>query len=294
MYKNIRYGIFASIIIALLAVPAFAGDLTAKVDTPAITCPWSTQTSIFVKVCAGDTGAPTGFSLQWETLADFQENGWRDPDDPNLCKAWFGGYLAPGACRTVNIGESLFDRCRISNCKDALTCGTDYVFRAFAHKTLLMCRSAWSEEHTCSTRPCRTCDLCTRTPGYWKTHNPTLGCTNPESPLCITWPVQSLTLGTVGYDVSQLVAILNMPAVDGDSANGLLILAHHLIAAKLNIASGADGGAIAGAVAAADALIGSLVVPPVGSGYLSPSATSALVTALTNYNEGVTGPGSCN
>jgi hypothetical protein len=66
-----------------------------------------------------------------------------------------------------------------------------------------------------------------------------------------------------------------------------------LIAAKLNIANGTDGSAIAGAIAAADELIGSLVVPPVGSGYLSPYATSALVTTLTNYNEGVTGPGSC-
>jgi hypothetical protein len=47
------------------------------------------------------------------------------------------------------------------------------------------------------------------------------------------------------------------------------------------------------AIDAADALVGSRVVPPVGSGYLAPSSTSALNTALTNFNEGLTGPEHC-
>jgi hypothetical protein len=65
------------------------------------------------------------------------------------------------------------------------------------------------------------------------------------------------------------------------------------MAAKLNIANGADGSAIAATIAAADLLIGGLVIPPVGAGGLDPSVTSALNNALTAFNEGVTGPGHC-
>jgi hypothetical protein len=92
------------------------------------------------------------------------------------------------------------------------------------------------------------------------------------------------------YSDLQLQAIFDAPA----KGNGLIALAHQLIAAKLNVAKGADGTAVAATIVAADALIGGLVIPPVGSGYLAPSATSALTEALADYNEGATGPGHCN
>jgi len=101
--------------------------------------------------------------------------------------------------------------------------------------------------------------------------------------------VSSLSLGTVTYTQSQLLQILNQPA----QGNGLVILAHQLIAAKLNIAHGADPADVAQAIADADAMIGSLVVPPIGSGYLPPSQTSDLTETLTEYNEGTIGPGHC-
>ena len=101
--------------------------------------------------------------------------------------------------------------------------------------------------------------------------------------------MSGLTLGGVAYTQAQLLAVFDTPV----AGNGLISLAHQLIAAKLNIANGATGTAINSTIAAADALIGSLVVPPIGTGHLDPSATSALVTALTNYNEGITGPGHC-
>jgi hypothetical protein len=101
--------------------------------------------------------------------------------------------------------------------------------------------------------------------------------------------VTSLTLGTVTYDQAQLLSIFNTPA----AGNGLIALAHQLIAAKLNVANGADDSAVAGAIVSADALIGGLVVPPVGSGSLPNSATGALITTLANYNEGAVGPGHC-
>jgi hypothetical protein len=96
----------------------------------------------------------------------------------------------------------------------------------------------------------------------------------------------------VVYTQAQLLSIFNTPA----AGNGLLTLAHQLIAAKLNVANGAGCSNADASIAAADALIGNLVVPPVGSGSLAPSATSTLVTALDNFNNGSGGegcPGHC-
>lgn len=69
--------------------------------------------------------------------------------------------------------------------------------------------------------------------------------------------------GAVSCSDQQLLQILNDPA----QGNGLIILAHQLIAAKLNIAHGADPADAAQAIADADAMIGSLVIPPIASGF---------------------------
>ena len=66
--------------------------------------------------------------------------------------------------------------------------------------------------------------------------------------------------------------------------NGLVSMSRQLIATKLNIAGGKDPLVIQDAVDAADALIGFLVVPPVGSGFLETSETSALVEELDGFN----------
>jgi hypothetical protein len=107
---------------------------------------------------------------------------------------------------------------------------------------------------------------CVFSQGYWKNH--------PEA-----WPVAELQLGHVTYTQEQLLAILHQPV----QGNGLVQLAYQEIAAKLNIANGADGSCIAETLAAADALIGDLVVPPIGNGYLRPTI---YVGPLTQYNEG--------
>lgn len=61
------------------------------------------------------------------------------------------------------------------------------------------------------------------TQGYWRNH--------PDS-----WPVESLSLGLHVYTKNELLAILKTPA-GGDAS---LIIAHELIAAKLNVAAGAN------------------------------------------------------
>ena len=98
-----------------------------------------------------------------------------------------------------------------------------------------------------------------------------------------------LTLGTSSeanpYTQAQLLMILEQP-VEG---NGMVSLAHQLIAAKLNVETGATTPPhVSNVIVAADALIGDLVVPPVGTGYLPPGLTSALTTSLDQYNNGLT------
>jgi len=127
---------------------------------------------------------------------------------------------------------------------------------------------------------------CTLTQGFWKTHTG-LGAQADAWPAL---PGGTLALGSVNYTKAQLISIFNT----APKGNGLITLAHQLIAAKLNILNGADPTAISATIAAADALIGALVVPPVGSGFLAPSAVSALVTALDDFNTGDTGPGHCD
>jgi hypothetical protein len=102
--------------------------------------------------------------------------------------------------------------------------------------------------------------------GYWKNH--------PAQ-----WSVTQLQLGNVTYNQQQLLSILNQPV----RGNGLIQLAHQEIAAKLNIANGADGSCIQQTLAAVDALIGDLVVPPVGKGFLLPTPYER---TLDQYNQG--------
>jgi hypothetical protein len=105
--------------------------------------------------------------------------------------------------------------------------------------------------------------------GYWKNH--------PQA-----WPVTELQLGNVTYTQDQLLSIMHEPV----RGNGLVSLAHHLITAKLNVANGADPSCIQQTIADADALIGDLVVPPVGDGYLAPRDVNAIKDTLEDYNEG--------
>jgi hypothetical protein len=117
---------------------------------------------------------------------------------------------------------------------------------------------------------------CSFTQGFWKNH--------PDA-----WPLTEMKLGTTSYSKVQLLAILHK-AVAG---NGLIALCHQLIAARLNLAYGASPAGMEGTFAAADALIGALVVPPVGSGSLPTTDTTALNDALAAFNEGKVGPGHC-
>lgn len=112
-------------------------------------------------------------------------------------------------------------------------------------------------------------DPCPRSQGYWRN--------NPGE-----WPVDSLTLGQVQYNSEQLMALFKRPP-SGDAS---MILAHQLIAAKLNVAAGSDAEPIQSTIAAADALLsGSL---PLGVKPSSPTGRqmTELASVLDAYNNG--------
>jgi hypothetical protein len=92
-------------------------------------------------------------------------------------------------------------------------------------------------------------------------------------------------LGNVLYNQEQLLQIFAQPV----QGNGLVALAHQLIAAKLNMANGAPHSCVDQTMSDSDALIGDLVVPPIGNGWLDPCDTDALVDLLADYNEGTSG-----
>jgi hypothetical protein len=122
---------------------------------------------------------------------------------------------------------------------------------------------------TVTPTPTSTPGGCVRGQGFWKNH--------PDQ-----WPVTQLQLGNTTYSEDQLLSIFHEPP----RGNGLLILVHQEIAAKLNIANGADGSCIQQTLADADALIGDLVVPPIGDGFLQPQDVSPFVGLLGDFNEG--------
>lgn len=117
---------------------------------------------------------------------------------------------------------------------------------------------------------------CTHTQGYWKNH--------PEA-----WPVEEISLGGIPYSKAEAIAILEV-SPQGDAT---YILAHELIAAKLNIASGADPSAVDGAIRDADQW---LIVNPLGSDPEDPARADGIDMAgiLAEYNEGALGPRCCD
>ena len=113
--------------------------------------------------------------------------------------------------------------------------------------------------------PTPTSSGCVLAAGYWKNHD--------------QWPVNQLQLGNRTYNRQELQSILGQPL----GHNYLVFLARLEIAAKLNIANGANGTCIEQTLAAADALIGNLVIPPVGNGSLR---FTPYVRTLGLYNGG--------
>ena len=262
----------------------------AVLDTPTLEGVVVGRTSIAVVVAAGPSGAPQGFTVEWLLASTYDAiGGWPAADAPNLPKADFRGRptlniqdgtddysLLSSEFAGVQLGDLFDETGVITQQVEELVEGTSYVVRVRANGSATESASAPSATLRVKTLA-RTIQDCTYTQGFWKNH--------PGS-----WPVASVTLGTVSYSAAQLLLIFGQPA----AGNGLISMAHQLIATKLNIAQGATPPAsVLAAIASADALIGNRVAPPIGAGSLTPASTSALTGTLDNFNQGITGPGHC-
>jgi hypothetical protein len=111
------------------------------------------------------------------------------------------------------------------------------------------------------------------------------------------WPVVSLTLGSQTYTREELLFILNTTVGGRGGADASLILAHQLIAAKLNIANGSDPTSIINLITHADAILAGFsgkvpfdVAPSSPGGQQMTSDADA----LASYNNGVLTPGCLN
>ena len=291
MTRPLRILMLACASVFIFVLPARSASV--DLDAPTLVSPVELASSLInLDVTAGGSGAPNGFTIEWMTLAQFNSLGgvWpADPADPMIQSAIFLGFpslntvdgtttflLAPFQTADIQIGDIFDETGIVSADRDEMARGTDYVFRVKANGDsgdpfpggTLTPSSSYSSTHYAHTKPIEGGSQCVFTQGYWKNH--------PEA-----WPVTALKIGNIIYPQTQLLAIFNTPA----AGNGLISLAHQLIAAKLNILSGAIPPAmIASAIAAADALIGSKIVPPIGSGFLSPATTSHLNDDLEEFN----------
>ena len=271
-----------------LAVPLLlAGPVLAQgLDAPAVSPVQSKPGSVRLMVSAGGSGAPAGFTVERMTRLEFDALGGWDAPGANIVRGSFTGVptfniegsadgyaMAAGEAIEVELGQ-LFDETGVAATDvEELAPATEYVIRIRANGGAGD-PSAFTETMVVGTAPLAA--NCTFTLGYWKNHEE-------------EWPVTSLTLGSVSYTAAELLAILNQPA----QGNKLVILAHQLIAAKLNLANGADPSAAAATIAAADALIGGLVCPPIGSDNLPASPATGHSNLLDDFNNGVIGPGHC-
>jgi hypothetical protein len=281
-----RLSSFAALAVLSLGLGTIAPAFGAPYDAPTVNVARSIPSSITLQIQAGPSGAPAGFLIDWMPKSEYDVWGWNSQYAPTYICDLYGTPLynelpnngsfrvGPNGIVTAEVGD-MFDETGVStNYNYELDENTEYVFRVRAKGDAAGQVSPNSATLFTATIPHT--QNCTFTQGYWKNH--------PEA-----WPVGGLTLGTVPYTAAQLLLIFGQPA----SGNGLISLCHQLIAAKLNLAQGADPTAISATIAAADALIGGLVCPPIGGGFLAPGTTSALTDTLDDFNSGLIGPGHC-
>jgi len=271
---------FAVIAVAAMFLRSTLGSAAEKppMSTPIISCGESGQDYIDINVTAGfPTGAPSGFTIQWQTTGDYEQFGWpADSSCPpdlegvptcgeSFCKASFSGNaaasnynLAAGQSVIVRIGDLVPDNGVSTSCPElGLLCSHNYVFRVFAHGNNTLQRSDWTTNLTCSTLACPIeCDPNVKSLDFWKLHS--MFCTG-EGCLEDAWPASvlegGLTIGCTTYTAEQLEAILLMTPGEEDCTTMLL---QQVIIASLNIANGASQEYVdltAESLAGADALL---------------------------------------
>ncbi len=287
--------------VGVISLAPTLGATPVELDAPDLAPGVEATTLIQLGVTAGVSGAPSGFTIEWMPRSTFDAlGGWpADPLDPVIHSAIYLGspslntvegttsfLLGPGQTASIEIGDIFDETGVLATHAGEMAVGTEYAIRVNANGdggltgggNGLISPSPYSGTYYAWTRDNDGQNDCVHSQGYWKEH--------PDA-----WPVSNLRLGNIIYTKTQLLAIWNTPA----AGNGLISLAHQLMAAKLNIIGGAiPPSSVTTAIATADALIGTRIVPPVGSGFLAPSATSQLNDDLEVFNTEQTGDVGCH
>ena len=129
---------------------------------------------------------------------------------------------------------------------------------------------------------------CTLGKGYWKNH----AGFGPQNDMVSG--LLPLTLGSMDVSDAQTAVDLLSQKVYGQSSNGITKLYAHLLAAKLNIANGADDSDIADLVSAADDFLSNYSWEDWDSlGMEDRKQVSYWKGMFEDYNEGEIGPGHC-
>lgn len=201
-----------------------------KLNPPSLQFPGpADDDSIVVTVCAGASGAPAGFLLQWQTaeqldlgpdgIAGTADDGkWFDITDPRSLHGMFPGAnpewnLAAGACVTLTLGGTITPLpSQQAGLESPLKCGTAYVFRVNAIADCDNNRSEFSSTRTTTTVPCDipgVCQFCTRSQGFFSNGASSLaalltcfggdGGTGPTAVVANSGPIVTLGGGTYTY-----------------------------------------------------------------------------------------------
>lgn len=275
---------------AILLGSVFAAGPAAALDVPVVVPMQSKPGSVRLMINAGNSGARLGFYIERIRKTEFDAlGGW--PESPGAGSSWMSGSftgvpsfnvegtadayaLAPIEAIEVELGQLFDETGVVATDLEELDPATQYVIRVRANGAGPWTPSDFTESIVVSSAPLA--QNCTYTQGYWKNHEE-------------AWPVNSLTLGTVTYTKAELLQILN----HAPQGNKLVILAHQLIAAKLNLANGASPSSIATTIANSDAIIGNRVSPPIGTGALTNNPATGYANSLDDFNNGLIGPGHC-
>src|SRR5262245_42104299 len=86
--------------------------IDCMLDAPDVEIVGSTPGSLTVRGCAGNSGAPSGVSLQWMTYDDYLANGWSS-NNATYCSATYNRTsapysLGPNQCIAIQIDGSSF------------------------------------------------------------------------------------------------------------------------------------------------------------------------------------------
>ena len=255
---------------------------------------------ITLQVTAGENGTPAGFTVQWMKKSDYDAlGGWAADGDPRLryCQCygpyvlnqWAGSaIMGPGGTSYLQLGDLGDEDVSAIYGNDYNPLGDpagppyrsmQYVVRAFTEGD----GNGDPSDFSATVFPQTLASECTQ--GFWKSHG--AGACHSGSNADV-WPASCfpMTLGTVSYTKTQICSILQWPV----GGNGLISLAHQLITALLNDCNNSSPPpSVQAAIANAHSLIDGLVIPPVGSGFLSPGSTSSTTETLDDYNNGLLG-----